>query len=81
MITSQNEPFLSCDRNVHTSSEIGDSRIDHGRIGTPIVNKKIWSVNDNFNVRSDGGEADKLDTSVQRSSINEMNTASPQMEE
>ena len=50
VIASQNEPFLSCDRNVHASSEIGNSRIDHGRIGTPSVNKNIWSVDDNFSV-------------------------------
>ena len=27
---------------------IGDSRIDHGRIGTPFVKKNIWSGDDNF---------------------------------
>ena len=63
------------------SSEIGDSRIDHGRIGTPIMNKNIWSVDENFSVRSDVGEANKLDTSVQRSLTNERNTESPQIEE
>ena len=41
VIASQNEPFLSCDRIVCSLSEIGDSRIDHGRIGTPIMNKKF----------------------------------------
>ena len=80
VIASQNEPFISCDRNVHASSGIGDSRIDHCRIGTPSVNKEIWSVDDNFSVRSDGGEADKLDTSVQRYSTNERNTASLRIE-
>ena len=63
------------------ASDIRNSRIDHGRIGTPIVNKNIWSVDDNFNVRSDVGEVDKLDTIVQRSPTNERNTASPQIEE
>ena len=81
MIASQNEPTLSCDRIVRASSEIGDSRIDHGRIGTPIMNKNIWSVDDNFSVRSDVGEANKLDTSVQQSPTNERNTASTQIEE
>ena len=38
MIAPLTEPFLSCDRNVRTSSEIGDIRIDHGRIGTPFAN-------------------------------------------
>ena len=51
MIASQPELFLSCDRNVRASSEIGDSRPDHGRKGTPFVNKKIWSGDDNFSVQ------------------------------
>ena len=59
------------------SSEIGNSRIDDGRIGTPTVNKEIWIVDDNFSVQSNVGKADKLDTSVQRSPANEINTASP----
>ena len=81
MIASQNEPTLSCNRIVRVSSEIGNSRIDHGRIGTPIVNKKIWSVDDNFSVRSDVGEADKLNTSVHQYPTNDRNTASPRIEE
>ena len=80
MIASQNEPTLSCDRIVCASSEIGNSRIDHGRIGTPFVNKKIWTVYDNFSIQSDVGEADKLVTSVQRSLTNERNTASLRIE-
>ena len=67
MIESQTEPFMSCDRNVRASSEIGDSRIYHGRIGTPFVNKNIWSGDDNFSVRSDVGKENKLNTSVQQS--------------
>ena len=62
VIASQNKPTLSCNRIVRASSEIGDSRIDHGRIGTPIMKNNIWSVDDNFSVRSDVGEANKLDT-------------------
>ena len=81
MIASPTEPFLSCDRDVRASSEIGDSRPDHGRIGTPFVNKHIWSGDDNFSVRSDVGEADKLDTAVQQSSTNERNTESSRIEE
>ena len=50
VIPSQNEPMLSCDKIVRASSDIGNSKIDHGRIGTPIVNKNIWSVDDNFSV-------------------------------
>ena len=63
------------------SSEIGNSRLDHDRIGTPFVKKTIWSEYDNFSVRIDVGEADKLDTVVQRYSNNERNTASSQIEE
>ena len=40
VIASQNEPWLSCNRIVRASSDVGNSRIDRGRIGTPIVNKK-----------------------------------------
>ena len=81
VITLQNKHTLSCNRIVRASSEIGNSRIDHGRIGIPIVNKNIWSVDDNFSVRSDVDEANKLDTSVQRSPTNERNTASTRIEE
>ena len=45
------------------------------------MNKDIWSVNDNFNVLIDVGEADKLDTIVNRSPTNEINTISLQIEE
>ena len=38
VIASQNKPAPSCNRIVHASSDIGNSRIDHGRIVTPIVN-------------------------------------------
>ena len=58
-------PFLNSDRGVRTLSEIGDSRPEYGRIGTPFVNKHIWNGDDNFSVRSDVREADKLDTAVQ----------------
>ena len=81
MIASQNEPFLSCNRNVRASSEIGNIRIYHGRIGTPFMNKKIWSVDDNFSVQNDVGEADKLENSVKRSLTNVRSTASSQIEE
>ena len=50
VIASPTEPFLICERYVHTSIEIVDSRPDHGRIGTPITNKNIWSGDDNFSV-------------------------------
>ena len=81
VIASQDEYTLSINRIVHVSSDIGNSRIDHGRIGTPIVNKNIWSGNDNVNVRSDMDKADKLDHIVQRSPSNERNTESLRIEE
>ena len=81
MIASQPESFLSCDRNVRASSENGDIRPEYGRIGTPFVNENIWSGDDNFSIRNDVGKANKLDTTVQRSSTDEMNTASSQIEE
>ena len=52
VIAPLEKPFLTCDRDVRASSEIGDSRPEHGRIGTPFVNKKISSGDDNFSVRS-----------------------------
>ena len=65
VIAPPTKPFLSCDRDVRASSVIGDSRPEHGRIGTQFVNKNIWSGDDNFSVQSDVGKADKLNTSVQ----------------
>ena len=41
VIEPQTKPFLSCDRDVRASNEIGDSRPDHGRIGTPFVKTKF----------------------------------------
>ena len=35
VIASQKKPLLSCNRIVRALSEIGNSKIDHGRIGTP----------------------------------------------
>ena len=81
VIASQDQSILSINRIVRTSSDIGNSRIYSVRIGTPIVNENIWSVNDNFIVQSDVGEADKLDTVVQRSLTNERNTESLRIEE
>ena len=81
VIASQNKPMLSCNRIVRASSEIEYSRIDHCRVETPIVNKNIWSVDDNFSVRSDVDEANKIDTSVQRSPTNERNMTSLRIEE
>ena len=81
VIASQNEPTLSCNRIVCASSDIGNTRIYHGSIGTPIVNKNIWSEDDNFRVKIDVDEGDKLNTIVQRYPTNERSTASLQNEE
>ena len=75
------EPFLTSDRDVRVSSDIGDSRSEHSKIGTPFLNKHICSGDDAFSVQSDAGELDKLDTAVQRSSTDERNKASSQIEE
>ena len=45
------------------------------------MNKNIWSVNYNFNLRSDEGKADKIDSIVQQFMTNERNTASQRIEE
>ena len=66
---------------VRALSYVGNSRIDHGRIGTPIVNKQIWSEDDNFRVKIDVDKAEKLDTTVQQSLTNKENTASSLIEE
>ena len=71
VIALQNEPTLSCDGTVRSLSKNGKIRINHGRIGTLIMNKNIWSVDDNSSVQSDIGEENKIDTSVQKSSNNE----------
>ena len=64
VIASKNEPTLRCNRILRASIDVGNSSIDHGRIGTPIVNKKIWSVDENFIVKIDVDEEEKLDTIV-----------------
>ena len=42
VIASQNELTLICNRIVRAVSEIGVSRIDHGRIGTLIYTQNIF---------------------------------------
>ena len=81
MIAPLTEPFLIIDRDVHTTSVIGYSRPNHGRVGTPFVNKEIWSRNDVFSVQSDVGELNKLDTAVQRYTTDERNMASSRIVE
>ena len=82
VISPLTEPFLTSDRDVRTQSIIGDSRPNHGRIGTPFMNKDIWSRDDALStVRSDVGELNKLDTAVLQSSTDKGNTAPSRTEE
>ena len=81
VIAPLTEPFLTSDRDVRTTSVIGDSRPNHSKIGTPFMNKDIWSRDDALSVQSDVRELDKLNTAVQQSSTNESNTAPSQIEE
>ena len=82
VISHLTEPFLASDRDVRTTSVIGDIRPNHSRIGTPFINKDIWSRDDVLSsVRSDVGELNKLDTAVQKSSTDKRNTAPSQIEE
>ena len=82
MIAPLAEPSLNRDGDVRSTSVIGASRPNHSRIGTPFMNKDISSGYDVLStVRSDIGEAEKLDTVVQRSSIDKRNTAPSQIEE
>ena len=70
------------DRDVRSTSVIVASRPNHIRIGTPFMNKDISSGDDVLsNVRSEVGKADKIDTAVQRSLTNKMNTAPLRIEE
>ena len=76
MVAPLDEPFLESDRNVRSASIIGASRPDQSRIIAPGMNKDISSRDDvRSTVRSDVGEADKLDAAVQRSLCDKWNTA------
>ena len=76
LIAPFTEHFLTIDRDVLRTSVIGESRPNHSGIGTPFMNKDISSGDDTLiTVRSDIGEAEKLDTAVQQSLTDERNTA------
>ena len=82
VIAPLKEPFMTSDRDVRTTSVIGDSRPNHSRIGTPFKNKDIWSRDDSLStVQSDVGKLDKIDTIVQRSSTDKGNAAPSLIEE
>ena len=66
MVASLDEAFLASDGNVRSASIIGASRTDQGRIIVPGMNEYILSrYIVQSTVRSDVGEADKLDATVQ----------------
>ena len=66
MVAPFNEPFLEIDGDVRLTSILGASRPNQSRIVAPGMNKDILSRNNvQSTVRSDVGEADKLDTAVQ----------------
>ena len=71
MVAPLIEPFLASDGDVRSTSIIGASRPDQSRIVAPEMNEDILSRNDvRSTVRNNVGEADKLDTAVQRSLSN-----------
>ena len=68
MVASLDEPFLASNGNVRSASIIGASRPNQIRIIAPGMNEDILSRDDVLStVRSDVGEANKLDAAVQRS--------------
>ena len=82
MVTSLVESLLASNGNIRSEIIIGASRPDQSRIFTPGTNKDISCRDDvQSTVRDDTGEADKLDATVEGSSIDEWNTASSQIEE
>ena len=82
MVAPLDEPFLASNGNVRSASIIGASWPDQSRIIVPGINVDIYSRDDvRSTARSDVGEADKLDTSVQRYSSDEWNTESSRIVE
>ena len=76
MVAPSDELFLASDENVRSASIIGASMPDQSMIIDSGMNEDISSRdNARSNVRSDVGEADKLDAAVQRSSSDEWNAA------
>ena len=82
MVAPLDEPFLASDGNIRSASIIEANRPDQSRIISPGMNKDISSIDDvRSTVRSDTGEADKLDAAVQRSSSDKWNAATSQIVE
>ena len=82
MVAPLNEPFLASDGNIRSASIFEANRPDQSRIISPGMNKDISSIDDvRSTVRSDTGEADKLDAAVQRSSSDKWNATTSQIVE
>ena len=82
MVAPLDEPFLASDGDIRSTSIIGASRPDQSRIIDPGMNEDISSRDDvRSTVRSDVGEADKMDTAIQKSSSNKWNAAPSQIVE
>ena len=81
MVTSLVESLLASNGNVRSASVIEASRPNQSRIFAPGMNEDISSRDDvQITVWNDVGEADKLDATVERSSTDEWNTASSQID-
>ena len=82
MVTSLIESLLASNGNIRSASILGSSRTNQSRIFDPGMHEYI-SGRDNVRstVHNDVREADKLDTTVDRSTTDERNTASSRIEE
>ena len=77
MVTSLIEALLASNGNIRLTSILGANRTNQSRIFAPGMHKDISSRDDILStVLNDFGEADKLDTTVDRSTTDERNTAS-----
>ena len=82
MVTSLIEALLASNGNIRSTSILGASRTNHSRIFSPGMHKDISGRDDvRSTVRNDFHESDKFDTTVDRPTTNERNTASSRIEE
>ena len=82
MVTSSIEALLVSNGNIRSTSILGASRTNQSRIFAPGMHEDI-SGRDNVRstIRNDVREADELDTTVDRPTSDERNTASSRIEE
>ena len=82
MVTYLDEAFLASNGNVISASIIGSSRPNQNRKFSPGMNEKVSNRDGvRSTVQNGVGKADKLNTTVERSSTDEWNTASSRIEE